>query len=60
MQRLEEAEPLQHPDCARMVVNALLERRRNDIHMAKLPRRNGEFDVYVQRERGLRRWRRRS
>ena len=37
---------------ARMAVEALLEGGRSDVHMASLPRRDGDFDVYVERERG--------
>lgn len=37
---------------ARLAVEALLDGGRSDVHMASLPRRNGELDVYVQRERG--------
>ena len=37
---------------ASMAVEALIEGGRTDIQMASLPRRNGDFDVYVERERG--------
>jgi len=37
---------------ARIAVEALLESGRQDIHMASLPRKNGEFDVFVEREHG--------
>ncbi|KAA9008867.1 LacI family DNA-binding transcriptional regulator [Histidinibacterium aquaticum] len=37
---------------ARMAVESLIAGGREDIQMASLPRKNGEFDVYVERERG--------
>lgn len=35
-----------------MAVEALLEGGRGNVHMASLPRRDGDFDVYVRREYG--------